>query len=172
MIEIVRTRRSTRSFTKEPVAQQDIDLLAEALLRAPTSRNLKPWSFLVIDDRELLERLSAAKEHGSAFLKGAPLGIVVCADPARSDVWVEDCSIAAIMVQLVAQSLGLGSCWIQIRERRHDASGSAEEYIRQTLGIPADIKVACVVAVGHPAEKRQPVPASELDYQKVKRNRW
>jgi nitroreductase len=172
MIEIVRTRRSIRSFTREPVAKEQVDLLVEALLRAPTSRNLKPWSFVVVDDRGLLEKLSGAKEHGSAFLKGAPLGIVVCADPARSDVWVEDCSIAAIMVQLVAQSLGLGSCWIQIRERRHDAFGTAEEHIQGVLGIPAGIKVACVIAVGHAAEQRQPVPASELEYGKVKRNRW
>lgn len=172
MIEIVRARRSIRSFTKEPVSPEQVALLAETLLRAPTSRNLKPWSFVVVDDRDQLEKLSRAKEHGSAFLKGAPLGIVVLADPARCDVWVEDCSIAAILVQMVAQSLGLGSCWIQIRERRHDAASSAEEQVRQVLGVPEGLKVACIIAVGHPAEKRSPVAASELDYGKLRHNNY
>lgn len=172
MIDIVRERRSIRSFTKEPVAAKSVALLTETLLRAPTSRNLKPCSFVVVDDPALLERLCRAKEHGSAFLKGAPLGIVVCADPAKSDVWVEDCSIAAILVQMVAQSLGLGSCWIQIRERRHDEASSAEEYIREVLEIPSGLKVVCIIAVGHPAEKRTPVSAKDLEYAKLRHNSY
>jgi len=172
MINIVRARRSIRSFTKEPVSPEQVALLAETLLRAPSSRNLKPWSFVVVDDRDRLEQLSRSKEHGSAFLKGAPLGIVILADPARCDVWVEDCSIAAILVQVVAQSLGLGSCWIQIRERRHDAASSAEEHVRQVLDIPEGLKVACIIALGHPAEKRTPLPASELDYGKLRHNTY
>jgi len=172
MIELVRTRRSIRSFTDQPVDRESVNLLMETLLRAPSSRNQKPWSFVAVDDREILDRLSRAKEHGSAFLKKAPLGIVVLGDPARSDVWIEDCSIAAVLAQMVAQSLGLGSCWIQIRERRHDADKSAQEYVREVLGIPEGLMVASIVAVGHPAEQRAPVGAGELDWSKVHHNGW
>ena len=172
MIELLRGRRSIRSYTDQPVSGESRDLLIEALLRAPSSRNNQPWAFVVVEDRELLARLSAAKESGSAFLKNAPLGIVVCADPAKSDVWIEDCAIAAILAQLAAQSLGLGSCWIQIRERRHDAGTMAQEFIRELLGIPEHIMVACVISIGHPAEKRRPVAAGELDHSKVRLNRW
>jgi nitroreductase len=172
MINVLRQRRSIRKYTDEPVARETVELLVEALLRAPSSRNNQPWSFVVVDDRELLDKLSAAKEHGSSFLKGAPLGIVICADPAKSDVWVEDCAIAAVLVQVVAQSLGLGSCWIQIRERRHDAGTMAQEYLREVLGIPQGMVVASVISIGHPAEIKAPVPAGELDYQKVRYNRW
>ena len=172
MIEVLRGRRSIRSYTDQPIAAETVELLVEALLRAPSSRNNQPWSFVLVDDRELLARLSAAKEHGSAFLKGAPLGIVVCADPARSDVWIEDCAIAAILVQVVAQSLGLGSCWIQIRERSHDADSTAQAFIRETLGIPEQMMVASMISIGHPAEKKAPVAAGELDYGKVFHNRW
>lgn len=170
MIELLRTRRSIRTYTATPVDRKSLDILIEALLRSPTSRNNKPWHFVVVDDRELLEKLSKAKESGSAFLKNAPLGIVVCADNTKSDVWVEDCAIAAILAQTTAQSLGLGSCWIQIRKRAHNSEKTAEEYIRELLGLPEGIKVASIISIGHPDETRSPVPAGELDYHKISRN--
>jgi len=172
MIELLRRRRSIRCYTDQPVAREALDLLIEALLRAPSSRNNKPWSFVVVDDPELLLGLSAAKESGSTFLKKAPLGIVICGDPAKSDVWVEDCAIAAILVQTVALSLGLGSCWIQIRERRHDAGSTAQAYIRELLGIPEQIMVECIISIGHPAEERAPVAAADLERGRVRHNRW
>jgi nitroreductase len=126
----------------------------------------------VVDDKELLARLSRSKEHGSDFLKNAPLAIVVCADEAKSDVWVEDCSISAILLQMTALSLGLGSCWIQIRKRKHDNRRSSEEYIRETLSLPEYLKVASIIAIGHPAEIKMPKPAAELQYEKIKRNSY
>jgi nitroreductase len=172
MIKLLRARRSIRSYTGQSVDKGSIELLIEAALRAPSSRNHQPWSFVVVDDRQLLEKLSLAKENGSAFLKKAPLGIVVCGDPAKSDVWVEDCAIAALLIQLEAQSLGLGSCWIQIRERRHDAGSTAQSYLQKALGIPEEIMVACIISIGHPAEERTPVPAADLDRGKVNYNKW
>jgi len=172
MIELLRKRRSIRNYTGDPVDPASIDLLQEALLRAPSSRNNRPWEFIFVDEPLLLARLSLAKEAGSAFLAHARLGIVICADESKSDVWVEDCAIAAILVQMTAESLGLGNCWIQIRERRHDAGSSAESYIRKLLGIPERIRVASIVSIGHPAEKRDPLSAAELDYGKIRHDRY
>ena len=170
MIELIRNRRSIRSYTKDPVDRQTVALLVESLLRAPSSRNINPWEFVIVDDRKLLERLAKAKAHGSAFLKGAPLGIVICADETKSDVWVEDCSIAAILVQMTAQSLGLGSCWVQIRKRQHDPETTSERFIQELLGLPERIRVEAVIGIGHPAEKRAPLGADRLQYDKVKLN--
>jgi nitroreductase len=172
MIELLRKRRSIRKYTQEKIDPETIELLIEALLRAPSSRGIKPWEFVVVDDRELLASLSRAKEHGAEFLKNAPLAIVVCADGARSDVWIEDCSIASIIVQMAALSLGLGSCWAQIRNRMHEGGGTAEEYIRELLGLPEHIKVESIIGIGHPGETKRPVPAKDLQYEKVKRNRY
>ena len=172
MIELLRKRRSIRSYTQEPIDQQSRDLLIEALLRAPSSRNNTPWEFVLVDDRELLLKLSAAKEHGSTFLKGAALGIVVCADTAKSDVWVEDCAIASILVQMVAESLGLGSCWIQIRNRRHDDRITAEAYIKGVLGLPEHISVESIISIGHPAVRREPLPSDQLQYGKIRYNQY
>lgn len=172
MIDLIRERRSIRTFTQQPLDPQTVATLAEALLRAPTSRNINPWHFVLVDDLNLLDQLSRAKQHGSGFIKGAALAVVICADETKTDVWVEDCSIAAILVQMTAQSLGLGSCWAQIRLRKHDALTTAEEYVQQVLELPAQLRVAAIIGIGYPAEKRSPLAASQLDYGKLCHNRY
>jgi nitroreductase len=172
MIELLRKRRSIRTFTAEKVTPEARETLVEAALRAPSSRGINPWEFILVDDSELLVRLSVAKQHGSEFLKGAPLAIVVCADSTLSDVWVEDCSIAAIIIQLAAVSLGLGSCWAQIRNRQHDAGQSAEAYVQVLLGLPEQIKVEAILGIGYPAEKKLPLAADKLQRAKLHHNHW
>lgn len=172
MIEILRTRRSIRKYEKRPIDEKSLKTLKEALLRCPSSRGINPWTFLLVDEADLLAGLSKAKEHGSGFLKNAALAIVVCGDETDSDVWVEDCSIAAIVAHLTAHSLGLGSCWIQIRNRAHTAGKTAEEYVRELLGIPASLRVESIISVGFPGETRTPVPAEKLQYEKIKHNRY
>lgn len=172
MIELLRKRRSIRKFTADKITPETRQVLVEAALRSPSSRGGNPWEFILVDDPGLLGQLAQAKQHGSQFLKGAPLAIVVCADSTKSDVWVEDCSIAAIIIQLTAQSLGLGSCWAQIRNRQHDTDITAESYIRKLLDLPEQLKVECVVGIGYPDEKKLPVPADKLQHDKVKSNRW
>lgn len=172
MIELLRKRRSIRNFTSEKVSVESVETLIEAALRAPASRSINPWEFIIVDDPELLQKLSRSKQHGSEFVARAPLAIVVCADEAKSDVWVEDCSIAAILIQCTALSLGLGSCWAQIRNRKHDGVKSAESYIQELLSLPDQIKVECVIGIGHPAERPRPLAADKLQREKIRRNRW
>lgn len=161
-IDLTRTRRSIRKFTKQTVSEDQIQLLQETALRSPTSRNFRPWQFLFVTDRALLTKLSGCKPHGAAFLADAPLGVVVCADETKSDVWVEDCSIASIMLQFTAQSLGLGSCWLQVRKRKHAGGASSEEYIRSLLNLPDNIRVLSIIGIGHPDEAPEPLPADTL----------
>jgi nitroreductase len=171
MIELLRTRRSIRTFTADKILPETRQILIEAALRSPSSRGINPWEFIIVDDPELLSQLATAKQHGSQFLKNAPLAIVICADSTQSDVWVEDCAIAAIIIQLTALSLGLGSCWAQIRNRQHNHDTTAECYIQELLGLPEQMKVECVLGIGHPGEKKQPVPAGTLQHDKVRYNR-
>jgi nitroreductase len=124
-LSLIQKRRSIRKFLIKQVEREKIDMLMEAALRAPSSMGSGPCELIIVSDKELLEKLSMAKQHGSAFLKNASLGLIVCTDPNRSDVWVEDASIVSIFIQLTAESVGLGSCWIQIRERMHNESQTA-----------------------------------------------
>ena len=172
MIEFVRSRRSIRKYEKRPIDVRSLETLKEALLRCPSSRGINPWTFIFVDEAELLVGLSRAKEHGSGFLKNAALAIVVCGDESLSDVWVEDCSIAAVVAHLTAHSLGLGSCWVQIRNRVHSAEKTAEQYVQELLGIPANLRVEAMVSLGFPGETRAPVPAEKLEFEKIKINRY
>ena len=172
MINLLRTRRSIRKYTTIPIDGKMIGMFIEALLRSPTSRNTKAWEFIIADDRELLSELSKAREEGSHHLRDAALGIIVCADSTKSDVWVEDCSIAAILVQMTAHDLGLGSCWVQIRNRKHTELMSAEQYIQGLVGLPQHFKVECIVSIGYPNETKRSIPDSELDYHKIKHNHY
>lgn len=170
--ELIKKRRSQRNFRSEKIEKEKIESLVEAALRAPSSRGLNPWRFIVIDDPDMLEKLSASKPHGASFLKNAPLGIVVCASEEESDVWVEDTSIASIFIHLAAEALDLGSCWIQIRKRAHNRDMSAETYIRNLLNIPETIKVESIMAIGYPDHGKPPHPKASLQTEKVFFNRF
>ena len=172
MIELLRSRRSVRRYEKRAIGEEDVEILKEALLRCPSSRGISPWTFIFVDDPNLLLGLSKAKRHGSSFLMEAALAIVVCGDEGKSDVWVEDCSITSIVAHLTAHSLGLGSCWIQIRNRPHSEEKTAEDYIKALLSLPADLKVEAIVAIGYPAENPSPVPKDRLEYGKIMHNHF
>jgi len=172
VMSLMQKRRSIRKFQLKPVESEKIDRLVEAALRAPSSRGKNPWQFLVVTDRQRLAELSQAKEHGSAFLDGAPLGFVVCGDPSQSDVWIEDCSIACTFIQLAAESLGLGSCWIQLRERMHGGHVTAESYVSKILDLPEHLKVEAIIAVGYPDEEKAPHSLDTLHYNKVHHDRY
>jgi len=169
LIETLRKRRSIRQYQDRPIPPETIEVLKEALLRSPSSRAIRPWSFVLVQDKGLLEKLSRAKPHGAGFLKGAPLGIVICGDSSQSDVWIEDCSIAAAIAHLTAASLGLGSCWVQIRERHYDESTTAEQYVQQLLSLPEHVKVLAIIAVGFGAEEKVCIPLEELPVDKFTR---
>ena len=105
----------------------------------------------------MLGELSHCKEQASAFIADAALAIVVTADPLASDVWIEDASIASIMIQLQAEDLGLGSCWVQVRERYTATGMPSDEFVRGVLDIPLQLQVLSVIAIGHKGMERNPL---------------
>ena len=166
-IDLLRKRRSVRMFLDREVEQEKIDILIEAMLRSPSSRSLNPWEFVVVRDRQTLLELSSAKPHGAAFVRNASVAMVVCAHPEKCDVWVEDCSIASIILQLTAVDLGLGSCWAQMRKREYDENRSAESRVAEILGLEAGMTVLAIIAVGYPAGESPGHPQSELPWDHV-----
>ena len=169
-LNLLQNRRSSRQFKPDKITPEQIEQLTEALLRSPSSRGLNPWHFVVVDDPQLLARLAKAKAHGAEFLGGAPLAVAICADPTRSDVWIEDCAIAAIILQLAAESLGLGSCWAQMR-LRSDASGrSAEANVREILNLPEEWSVDCIIGIGQPQRRLPGHQRASLPWVKIHHN--
>jgi nitroreductase len=165
--DILRKRRSIRSFSNRPLTENEIELLKEAALRSPSSRNIDPWEFIFVMDTNLLARLSLSKEHGSEFLRGASLGVVVLADSSLSDVWIEDASIASTYLFLAAEALDLGACWIQIRNRTQSPAQSSASYVRELLCIPPHLEVLSLIAIGPKGEKRKPLEKEKLKRSKI-----
>ncbi len=170
--ELLVNRRSIRKYTGEAISPEDVQLILEAALMAPSSKNSRPWEFITVEDKKKLELLSYCKEFGAAPIGKCSLAIVVCADPAQSEAWIEDATIAATYMQLQAEALGLGSCWIQIRGRFSGDGEPAEDYVRALLDIPISLPVLCIVTLGHKDEERKPFNPEKLLWERVHIGKW
>ena len=165
--DLIKNRRSMRKFTGEELSQDQVVTLLKAALMSPSSKRSNPWQFVVVDDKETLQQLSICKEMGASFLKDAALAIVVMADPLASDVWIEDAAIASLMIQLQAEDMGLGSCWIQVRERFTATGIPSGDFVHNVLDIPLQLQVLSIVAVGHKGMERKPFNEEHLQWEKV-----
>jgi len=170
--DLIVNRRSIRRYTDRQLSAEDVKLIIEAALMAPTSKSARDWQFILVDDKEKLERLSQCKPAGAAPIARCALAIVVAADPTKSDPWVEDASVAATYIQLQAADLGLGSCWIQIRGRFTADNIPSEEYIQEMLGMPDTLPVLCIITLGYPDEERNPQNTEKLLWENVHIDSW
>lgn len=172
LFDMLKSRRSIRKFQNKEVEKEKIDMILKSALLSPSSRSIRPCQFIAVTDASLIQKLSLCREPVSRFLADAPLTIAVIADHSSSDAWIEDASIAATMIQLTAQDLALGSCWIQVRERFHTEQETAEEYIKEVLEIPEQYCVECMIAIGYPGEEKKPYNENALPYQKLHFNKF
>lgn len=170
--ELLVNRRSIRRYTSEEVSAENVKLILEAALMAPTSKSTRAWQFIVVEDKDMLERLSHCKPAGAVPIAKAAFAVVVAADPTLTDPWVEDASIAAAYMQLQASDLGLGSCWIQVRGRFAGDNTPSEEYVQELLGMPDTLPVLCIMTFGHKDEERRPCDTSKLLWEKVHIGSW
>lgn len=171
-IELLKHRRSCRHFTDEAIDKESIDIILKAALMSPSGHRLTPWEFVVVEDKETLKALSVCKAAGAAFVENAAAAIVVIADTTKSDVWVEDCSIASVNMQLAAEDLGLGSCWVQIRLRKDNEGNDANDNVKSLLGIPEQYSVLSMVALGHKERESKPFDESKLQLDKIHRGKF
>lgn len=172
MLDLLMKRRSIRKYKDMKVPKEKVDSLIKAALLSPSGKTMTPWEFIVVEDNETIKKLAKSKQHGSSFLEESPLAIVVAADNTKTDIWVEDASIAATIIQLEAEHLGLGSCWIQIRGRMHDESKSAENYIKELLEIPENYSVECMISIGYKDEEKKSYTEEDLKYEKIHREKF
>ena len=150
MLEAIRSRRSIRQFTDQPVSEGEIESLLSAAMAAPSANARYPWEFVVVRDPELRRQLAGVHQF-SGMCAQAPVVFVPCGDESRSDYWIEDCSAATENLLLQARALGLGGVWVGIRPRPE-----RERKVKEILSIPDPLRVLCLVPVGHPAEERPP----------------
>lgn len=152
LLELLQKRRSIREYTDEVISEAALKKILQAGLLAPSSRAIYPVEFVVVRDKGNLKKLSQCKVGSAELLKGADAAIVVIGDTAKSDAWIEDCSIAMTFMHLEATEQGIGSCWVQCRGRRTPDCASVEDYIRMLLDIPTNFGVLAILSLGIPAE--------------------
>ena len=156
LLEILQKRRSVRKYTAENISQDKLEKILQAGLLAPSSRAIYPVELIAVRDKERLCKLSECKAAGAAMLKNADAAIVVIGDTAKSDAWIEDCSITMTLMMLEATEQGVGNCWVQCRGRQTSEGASTEECVRELLSLPENYGVLAILSLGMPAEELAP----------------
>ena len=163
--ELIAKRRSVRKFTDREVPREVVDRILAEALSAPSARNTRTTRFLVVDDPVLVARMAEMRDYGSAFLKGAPLAVLVLGDTSASDLWRENAAISATLLQLACVDEGLGSCWVHIngRPRRKDEPDGqrAADYLRTFLPVPDGCEPLCAIALGYSDFSPAPLPPAD-----------
>ncbi len=166
-LDVLMKRRTIRTYRPDPVPGPQVDTLLRVLLHSPSAADARPWQFVVIDRKPLLEELGRRMEHCEMLLQ-APLGLLVCAEPAREKIpgfWPQDCAAATQNLLVAVTALGLGGCWVGL----HPVP-DREAAVREVLGIPDGIVPFALAAVGRPAE--DPGRDERYDAARVHRNGW
>jgi nitroreductase len=173
LLEMLYQRRSIRKYTGEAVPDELLEKVIMAGLASETSRNRRSWEFIVVRDKAMLAKMAHFRQHSALMLEGADAAVVVLGDEEKSDVWTEDCSIAMAHMHLMADQLGLGSCWIQGRNRRcEDDSMTSEAYLRELLGFPHNMRLEAVLSLGMIEQHPEPHTEESLKWEKIHREKW
>lgn len=155
-LDVIHSRKSVRNFTDQKVTKEQLEVLVKAGMAAPSARNLQPWAFIVITEREKLDALSDSLPYAK-MLKGAQAAIVVCgnleiaATDADSAYWVQDCAAATQNILLAAEATGLGAVWTAAYPYQERMSP-----VRNTLGLPKNIIPLNVIPIGYPTGVDKP----------------
>lgn len=163
--EIISRRRSTRKFLPTPVERERLERVVEMALQAPSSRNSRSTRFMILQNPDLLEKMSRMRDYGSAFMKDAAAAILVMGDKRATDLWIDNCAISATTLQLAVVDEGLASCWVHVNDRpclQAEPDGrKADDYLRELLDLPEHYGILCAVALGYSDFEPKPLPPYE-----------
>lgn len=162
---ILEKRRSTRKFLPRKVEHDKLQRIVDMALQAPSSRNCRSTRLLVVEQPEMLEKIAAMRDYGSAFVSGAAAAILVMGDRRVTDLWIDNCAITATVLQLAVVDEGLASCWVHVNGRpcrvKEPDGKQADEYLRDLLPIPDDYGILCAIALGYSDFTPAPLPPYE-----------
>jgi nitroreductase len=151
LYEGIQTRRSIRKYENRSVEKEIIEKLLKAGMQAPSAANQQPWEFIVVEDKETLQKLSKAHVYATP-IKNAPLGIIVLLNEKYlkfDKYWQQDLAAATENILLAAVELGLGAVWMGIAPEEDRMS-----YIRELFNLPAGVKAFSLLAVGYSADNK------------------
>jgi len=144
-MEEIYSRRSIREYTDEKIPDAVLDRILKAGMNAPSARNLKPYEFVIVRNKNSLTELSLIKKH-AYMVKESDAAIVVLGKQ-DSEFWQLDLGATIQNILLEATHLGVGSCWVGINQVQM-------ELLRQKLNIPNDIYPISMISLGYPKENK------------------
>jgi nitroreductase len=168
MSDPVLERRSIRKYTDQPVPDKLVETLLRAAMSAPSAGNGRPWHFVVIHDRAILDAVSSFHPYARMMNK-APLAILVCGDESlekSKGFWTEDCSAATENILIEAQELGLGSVWLGL----HPRDFRVRKMRALIPDMPEHVIPFALLPVGYPAEVKR--PSQRYDEARIHHDRW
>lgn len=169
LLDIMRRRRSVRRYTDEPLSDEQLKKILCAALLAPSGHAHYPCEFIVVRNRELLEKMSHCRKSNIAkMLSGAAAAVVVIADRDKSETIIEDSSVAMMNMELMASSMGIGNCWIQVRGREAEDDSASEDYLRGLLNFPENFACQAVLSLGIPDKEPRARELDKLNFGKVR----
>ncbi|MBO4334596.1 MAG: nitroreductase family protein [Desulfovibrio sp.] len=166
-LDVIMSRRSVRAFTEEAITEEQLETLLRAAMAAPSAGNAQPWEFIVIRNRELLNKVPAINPY-AAFAPQASAGILVCTDPELEKFpgyWIEDTSAATENLLLAAHALGLGAVWTGVYPDSQRVSA-----FRELVKAPERIIPMAFILVGYP--QSLPKPADRYRPERIHFNTW
>lgn len=165
------SRKSVRAYTDQPLSKAQLDTLVRAAMAAPTGKDMRPWKFVIVDDKSVIDELAKGLPRAK-MLAGAPAAIVVCGDMSITDDngepsknWTLDCSAATENLLLMAESMGIGAVWTGVYPYE-----DRTKTVKDILGLPEEIKPFCVIPMGHP--KGNPQPKDKYNKENIRYNKW
>lgn len=169
LLEMMRHRRSVRHYTGEPVAEEKLQMILQAGLLSASAKGGRPWELVVIRKKETLAKLALSRDNApnQRMTSEADAAIVVLCDSEKADTWVEDGAIVLTNMHLMADALGLGSCWLQGHLRTAANGQSACDYVHSLLNIPPKYKLIGSLLVGTPAQHADPYELDALPMEKI-----
>ena len=173
VLDMFLKRRSIRRYSGEPIPMEKLNRIIMAGLSSASGHGARPWELIVVRDRQKLIEMSGCRMRGSSrMLAGADAAVIVIAREEVSDTWIEDCSIAMSNMHLMASAIGVGSCWIQGRERTAIGGDSTEEFLQKLLRYPSGYRLEAVLSLGMPDESPSPRTPDDLPFDKVHINQF
>jgi len=167
MMEKILSRKSVRQYSSKPVPREVINEILHAAMSAPSAGNERPWHFLVLTDRALLDEIPKFHPY-SAMLKQAGVAVLVCGDTTlekHKGCWVLDCAAATENMLLAVHAKGLGAVWCGIYPTEERV-----QTLRKLLNVPEHIVPFSLIPIGFPAEEKK--AGDRFDSSRVHENRW
>jgi nitroreductase len=165
-IEAIMGRRSIRKYTGDKIPEEDITLLLKAAMNAPSAHNRQPWHFIVVDDREVLDKVPEYHQY-SRMLEKASHAVIVLGDHEiqETDFWIHDCAAAIENILIAAQAKGIGAVWLGVHPHESLINGTKELF-----GVPDHVSPLVIVSRGVPDEEKPPRENYRED--RIHRNKW